>query len=100
MERAMGLDVTVDRAAPLAFVPLLAKLAERGLPATIAMVDGQLHLPKAEPPATWRDVRLRTPAGMLTVRRDGARLSIVVFGNADDALQRAQQLLAELVRDG
>ena len=37
----------------------------------------------------WREMRLRTPQGMVTVRRDGERLSFVTWGNADAAMLQA-----------
>jgi hypothetical protein len=36
---------------------------------------------------------------MLTVRREPGRLRVVVWGNADEALQRDQELLARACAD-
>jgi hypothetical protein len=62
------------------------------------MVDNVLQGPGARPPAHWRDVRLRTPAGVVTLRRTASGVSVVVFGNADEKLQAAQRRVAEAVR--
>ena len=94
----MGLEILVARRAPCPLAPVLERLAEAGLPSTIAMVDNVLQGPGATPPAQWRDVRLRTPAGMLTLRRIPSGVAVVVFGNADVALQEAQRTVAEAVR--
>jgi hypothetical protein len=43
----------------------------------------------------WRDVRLSTPAGMLTIKRRPEGAAIVTFGNASPELQAAQRTLAD-----
>jgi hypothetical protein len=62
------------------------------------MVDNALVRPSAPPPAEWSEVRLRTPAGMITLRRQAGGIALVVFGNADAALQTAQRRVADAVR--
>jgi precorrin isomerase len=62
------------------------------------MVDGVLQGPGATPPAEWRDARLRTPAGMLALRRATGGIAVVVFGNADAALQAMQRRVADTLR--
>jgi hypothetical protein len=91
----VGLEVVVPRAAGLLLPALLERLGAAGLPCTIAMVDNVLQGPGATPPATWRDVRLRTPAGVVTLRRVSGGVAVVVFGNADDRLLAAQRTVAE-----
>jgi hypothetical protein len=91
----MGMEVLVQVVAPVAFPRLLAELATGGLRGLVAMVDGQLQMPGTVVPETWRDVRLRFPAGTVTlVRRPGA-VAVVVFGNADAGLVAAQKQVAE-----
>jgi hypothetical protein len=91
----MGLEVVVPRIASLGLATLLDRLATAGLPSSLAMVDNVLQGPGATPPAAWRDVRLRTPAGVVTLRRVPSGVAVVVFGNADDALRGAQRTIAE-----
>jgi hypothetical protein len=91
----MGLEVVVPRVAAVDIRALLDRLAEAGLPSTLAMVDNVLQGPGATAPATWRDVRLRTPAGMVTLRRIPSGVAVVVFGNAEAALRGAQRTIAE-----
>lgn len=91
----MGLEVLVPRVASVEIAALLRRLADAGLPSTLAMVDNVLQGPGATPPAAWRDVRLRTPAGMVTLRRVPSGVAIVVFGNAEAPLREAQRTIAE-----
>ncbi len=94
----MGLESVVPRAAPPALRPLLDVLAAAGLPSTVAMADNVLQPPQAPPPEVWDDVRLRTPAGMVTLRRRPDGIAVLVFGNADAALQAAQRTVADAIR--
>jgi hypothetical protein len=92
----VGLEVIVPRSAGLSLPTLLERLGAAGLPSTVAMVDNVLQGPGATPPASsWRDVRLRTPAGIVTLRRVSGGVAVVVFGNADDRLRTAQRRVAE-----
>jgi hypothetical protein len=91
----VGLEVVVPRVAAVNIPALLDRLTEQGLPSTLAMVDNVLQGPGATPPAAWRDVRLRTPAGMVTLRRIPNGVAVVVFGNADGPLRAAQRTVAE-----
>jgi hypothetical protein len=91
----VGLEVVVPRIASVGLAALLDRLAAAGLPSSLAMVDNVLQGPGATPPAAWRDVRLRTPAGVVTLRRVPSGVAVVVFGNADDALRGAQRTIAE-----
>lgn len=91
----MGLQVIVPRPGPVSLAALVERLAGAGLASTVAMVDNVLQGPGATPPPTWRDVRLRTPAGVVALRRVPNGVAVVVFGNASDQLQAAQRTVAE-----
>jgi hypothetical protein len=91
----MGLEVVVPRVSSVGLATVLDALAAAGLPSALAMVDNVLQGPGAAPPAAWRDARLRTPAGVVTLRRVPSGVAVVVFGNADDALRAAQRTVAE-----
>ncbi len=91
----MGQQLSVDGA--IALATLLQKLEQAGAPSQIVMVDGALVMPGAAPPAAWRDVRLRTPAGTLALKREGARVDVVVFGNADAPMLAMQHQVARLL---
>jgi hypothetical protein len=78
---------------------LLAKLDGAGLPSAVLMIDQQLVAPGAPPPARWRDVRLKTPAGTVTLKLDGGAVAVTVFGNADPPLVAAQETIARLLSE-
>jgi hypothetical protein len=90
----MGAEVIVQGEPP-PLRELLDRLASTGLPSTVMMVDGALQMPGAVPAGDWRDVRLRTPAGTVTLARRPKGVAVVVFGNADAALQAAQRQVAD-----
>jgi hypothetical protein len=88
----MGRAIEVDGARPIG--DALAKLGD----AAIVMVDNQLVLPTAPPPATWSDIRLMTPAGMFSLKRRGGTVSVVAFGNADHNVVAMQERIANALR--
>jgi DNA-binding transcriptional regulator YdaS (Cro superfamily) len=70
------------------------RLAARGCPAQMRMIDGQLAFPDEEPPLDWHELRIGTPDGMVTVRREEAGVTVVTWGNADATMQRAWNAVA------
>jgi hypothetical protein len=91
----MGMEQTVTfagKAIP-AFSAVRDFLGRRGFPLQMGMIDGQLAFPDELPSDGWRELRLRTPQGMVTVRRDGARLAFVTWGNADASMLQAWNAL-------
>ena len=95
----MALEIPVSRNGPLPLSALLERLASTGLPTTIVMVDNVLQPLVAPVPSVWRDVRLRTPAGMVTlVQREGG-IGVVVFGNASDTLRGVQRRVADALAE-
>jgi hypothetical protein len=65
-----------------------------GFAVQVRMIDGQLAFPDEIPPPAWGELRLGTPLGMVTVRREPGQVRVVTWGNADDALRRAWNALA------
>lgn len=107
----MGMEHTVRF--PGAATPdlhrVIALLAKHGFTVQVWMVDAELTLPDESPPEGWKEVRLGTPYGMVTLVRRGDELRVVTWGNADDAMQRAWNAVAwaaakagegEIVRPG
>ncbi len=74
-------------------------LARKNLPAQLRMIDGQLSFPDESPPETWRELRVSTPAGMITLRREGNAVVVVTWGNAAGPLLEAWQALAAAVAE-
>jgi hypothetical protein len=68
-------------------------LARRGFPVQVRMIDGELALPDETPPEPWRELRVGTPQGMITVRREPDRVHVVAWGNADAAMLQAWNAL-------
>jgi hypothetical protein len=68
-------------------------LARHDFPLQMGTIDGQLAFPDELPEESWRELRVRTPHGMVTVRRDGERLLFVIWSNADAALVQAWNAL-------
>jgi len=50
---------------------------QRGYSVQLRMIDGELAFPDEVPPETWRELRVGTPQGMLTLRRDEEALTVV-----------------------
>jgi hypothetical protein len=68
-------------------------LSQRGFPIQVRMIDGQLAFPDEEPTEEWRELRLGTPHGMVTVRREPDRVVLVTWGNAEPPLIQAWNAL-------
>ena len=69
-------------------------LGQRGFPLQMRMIDNELAMPDEKPPDDWRELRVSTPAGMITLRRAGAAVDVVAWGNADEAMRQAWNALA------
>ena len=92
----MGLSTTIKYAEPAPRWPVIHQhLNEIGLPAQLMMIDGVPALPTEEPPDGWREVRLGTPYGMVTVRRGRGKFEVVVWSNADEANRKAADTIAQ-----
>ena len=90
----MGMDQSVTFAATIpTWNAVQALLTERGYPVQMRMIDGQLAFPDETPPETWRELRVGTSQGMVTIRRDGQRLVFVTWGNADADMRKAWNAL-------
>jgi hypothetical protein len=68
-------------------------LAEHKFPVGVLMIDGELSFPDETPSSEWRELRVKTPQGMVTIRREEDRLVFVTWGNADQPLRQAWNAL-------
>jgi hypothetical protein len=68
-------------------------LARHSFPVQVRMIDGELSFPDEIPSDSWRELRLATPLGMVTARRENDRLLLVTWGNADGPLRQAWNAL-------
>jgi len=73
---------------------VIALLGERNFPVQVRMVDGELTMPDEVPPEGWKEVRLATSSGMVTLMHQGREVRVVTWGNADDPMQRAWNAVA------
>lgn len=65
---------------------IVAKFKELEIVPVLRMIDGQLAFPDEQPEANWSELRLGLPGGMVTLRREGASVRCLVWGNADAAM--------------
>jgi len=69
-------------------------LTDRGFPTQMRMINDQLAFPDETPPEDWQEIRIGTPQGMVTVRRDSSRLTFITWSNADQPMIQAWNALA------
>src|SRR4051812_36822821 len=88
----MGLERTVPipAGADLSWARLVARVPG----ARLMMIDGLPAFPDEEPPLDWKELRVGTPAGMVTLRRAAEAVTVVVWENADEALRRTADDMA------
>jgi hypothetical protein len=84
----MGLDRTIRYPTPEtpSWEAVRVQLARVGEPAPLRMIDGMPAFPDEDPPADWKELRVGTTAGMVSIRRTPGALTCVVWGNADAGL--------------
>lgn len=97
----MGMDQRVTFAPGQAptWTRLTELLGARGYPVQLRMIDGELAFPDEQPPLTWRELRVGTPQGMITLRRAEAAVTLVTWGNADQGLRQAWNALTWAVAE-
>jgi hypothetical protein len=91
----MGLDRVVSLPAGVpTWDAVKSHLARIGDAAPLRMIDGMPAFPDESPEDTWRELRVGTTAGMVTLRRAAGALTCVVWSNADAALLAARDRVA------
>lgn len=87
----MGLDRTVRFASAEtpAWEAVRSQLLRVGEAGQLRMIDNLPAFPDEDPPADWKELRVGTTGGMVTIRRGSGSLTCVVWGNADAALSAA-----------
>jgi hypothetical protein len=61
------------------------------------MIDNLPAFPDEAPPEEWRELRVTLGHGMITLRRESNAIRVIVWGNADEATQRDQDILAKAI---
>jgi len=74
-------------------------LESHSSPAQMRMIDGQLAFPDEEPPAEWRELRVAISQAMVTIRRQERAVELVTWGNADESMREAWEILARAVAE-
>lgn len=84
----MGMQRTVrfDSGGVPSWDAVRSQLGRLGLAVAVKMIDGLPAFPDEVPEAGWKELRVGTPNGMVTLRADSGSMTCVVWGNAGDAL--------------
>jgi hypothetical protein len=92
----MGLQLTVMfTSSTPTWEKLRTRLSEKGIAAILRMIDGMPAFPDEEPDATWNELRISTDQGMMTLRQGIDEITCIVWGTANEALQKQQQTVAQ-----
>ena len=92
----MGMERAVQFAEPgPPWSAVREHLAAAGFAVQMRMIDNMPAFPDEEPALDWNELRVSLGEGMITVRRESGRVRLIVWGNADEALRRDQEKLAE-----
>ena len=95
----MGLDqrITFPATQAPSWPNIKQRLADRGIACELRMIDGELSFPDETPPEDWRELRLGTPGGMITLRRESDGVRLVIWGNAESGLLAARDAIADVI---
>ena len=85
----MGMErgITFEGPAPT-WTDIHNQMSAAGLTIHLRMIDGLPAFPDEIPADGWRELRISTSGGMMTLRLEPGRLSIIVWGNAGPDLLR------------
>jgi hypothetical protein len=97
----MGMEqvVTFGAGATASWSALRDLLSQHPFPVQLRMIDGELAFPDEQPPEGWTELRVGTPQGMVTLRRQPDRMQVVTWGNADEDLRQAWNALTWAVAE-
>ena len=68
-----------------------------GMPLALKMIDNLPAFPDEQPEDGWKELRVGSSNGMMTLRRTGNSLDCIVWGNADGNLQADWVRLGEIL---
>ncbi len=92
----MGMHRTITFAGqPPSWQAIRDRITAAGLTVSLRMIDGLPAFPDELPEDGWRELRISTPTGMMTLRLDAGKLTVVVWGNAGPELVREWEMVAE-----
>jgi hypothetical protein len=92
----MGMDQKVIFASEKTptWAQLASLLGARQYPLQMRMIDGELAFPDETPPDAWRELRVASRQGMVTLRREADGVTLVTWGNADQNQRQLWNALA------
>ncbi len=92
----MGMEriITYSDAAP-SWQAIKQEATAGGLTLVVRMIDNLPAFPDEVPEDGWKELRVGVSSGMITLRQQPGRMSLVVWGNADNALQADSDRLAQ-----
>lgn len=92
----MGMDqkITFPPEKMPSWPALVEAVAMSGVRLELRMIDGELAFPDETPPANWRELRVASQGGMVTLRRDPDGITLVIWGNADANTRQASEAIA------
>ena len=64
-------------------------LEGKGFTLQMAIIDGELSFPDELPGPEWNELRVKSPNGMITIRRSGNTMDTVTWENADGPMLKA-----------
>jgi hypothetical protein len=84
----MGLDRTIHYSVPQtpSWAAIQGELARVDVAVELRIIDGLPAFPDETPDDGWKELRIGTSAGMITLRRREGAITCVVWGNADETL--------------
>jgi hypothetical protein len=84
----MGLDRTIrfSTAEVPSWEAICTQLRRVGEESQLRMIDGLPAFPDETPAPDWKELRLGSTSGMVTIRRGAGELTCMVWGNADPSL--------------
>jgi len=97
----MGLDqrITFPTSQAPSWPDIQQRLDRLGIACRLLMIDGELSLPDETPRDDWRELRLGTQDGMITMRREADGMRLVIWGNAEPGLLAARDTIAGAIAE-
>lgn len=91
-------EIIVPNADAVSLQDVVTRLRADGVgDATVVVVDGELLPPGSPLPPDWRDARVRTAEGSVTLARRSGDMAVVVFGRPSSSLRAMQHRVARAV---
>ncbi len=69
--------------------------SKAGVALTVRMIDNLPAFPDEIPEPGWKELRVASAEGMMSLRQQPGVLAVIVWGNADQALQRDWAIVAD-----